>query len=294
VRKHFEVARDLGHLKNVTDLVVGPGDAQKVPRRELLVLATGTQGEPPAALSKLARGEHRDLDLEPGDTVILSSRIIPGLERSVFAVMDDLARQGLHVLHRKTHPGVHVSGHAYREEQRMLLEWLRPKSFVPVHGTFGMLRAHGALARETGVENVAVVENGAVLELRHGKVEVAGAIEAGRVFVAHGGVALDGLMRRDRIRMGEIGLVACALPITKRLKLVGRPRLEARGFLPEGDEDELLDECTEYLRSDFRRFGHEDDSEEAIEDRARRVIRRFFWKTLRRKPEVVAMTVRAR
>ena len=298
VHKHFELARELGHLKGVSDLLVRPENARKVPRHQLLVLAIGTQGEPPAALAKFARGEHRDLDLEPGDTVIMSSRVIPGLERSVFTVREDLARIGVEVHHRATDPGVHVSGHAYREEQRMLLEWLRPKSFLPVHGTWGMLQAHAELARETGVEASLPVENGAVVELRPGSLRVVGSVEADRVFIAHGGVAVDPVMRRDRMRMSELGLVGAALPVEvhrkKGIRLVGEPRLEARGFLGEDDEDELLDECTEYLRDDFRRFGHEDGSLEAAEDRARRVIRRFFWKTLRRKPEVVAMALEVR
>ena len=295
VRKHFELARELGHLKNVSSLVVDPGDGRKVPRDRLLVLATGTQGEPPAALSKLARGEHRDLDLEAGDTVIFSSRVIPGLERSVLAVREALERQGIHVHHRRSDPGVHVSGHAYRGEQQMLIEWLRPKSFLPVHGTWGMLQEHARIAESAGVEDTLVVENGALVELREGSLRVVGAVEADRVHVAHGGVALDPTMRRDRIRMGELGLVTAALPIAlhrkRGLKMVDAPRLEARGFLPEEAEDELLDECTEYLRDDFRRFGHEDESLEAAEDRARRVIRRFFWRTLRRKPEVVALAL---
>jgi mRNA degradation ribonuclease J1/J2 len=101
-------------------------------------------------------------------------------------------------------------------------------------------------------------------------------------------------MRRDRIRMGELGLIAVALPVQlgrKKKRLTGPPRLEARGFLPEELEDELLDECTEYLRDDFRKWGHEDETLEAVEDRARRVIRRFFWKALRRKPEVVPIAL---
>lgn len=295
VRKHFELARELGHLKNVSDLLVRPSDAQKLPRNELLVLATGTQGEPPAALSKLARKEHRDLDLEAGDTVVFSSRIIPGLERSVFAVRDQLARIGVTVHHRRTDPGVHVSGHAYRDEQRMLIEWLRPKCFLPVHGTYGMLREHAQLARDTGVESVVAIENGAIVELKRDELSVVGSVESGRAYIAHGGVAVDDLMRRDRIRMGELGMIAVALPVQlgrkKKPRLAGPPRLEARGFLPEEVEDELLDECTEYLRDDFRRFGHEDETLEAVEDRARRVIRRFFWKSIRRKPEVVPIAI---
>ena len=295
VRKHFELARELGHLKNVSDLVVHPADARKLPRSELLVLATGTQGEAPAALAKLARKEHRDLDLEPGDSVVFSSRIIPGLERSVFAVRDQLARIGVTVHHRKSDPGVHVSGHAYRDEQRMLIEWLRPKCFLPVHGTYGMLQEHAQLARDTGVDQVVAVENGAVVELRAERLEVVGAVESGRAYIAHGGVTVDSLMRRDRIRMGELGMIAVALPVQlgrkKRPRLSGPPRLEARGFVPEAVEDDLLDDCTEYLRDDFRRFGHEDESLEAVEDRARRVIRRFFWKALRRKPEVVPIAI---
>ena len=295
VQKHFQLARELGHLKNVSDLVIRPEQARKTPRDQLLVLATGTQGEPPAALSKLARGEHRDLDLEEGDTVIMSSRVIPGLERSVFAVRDDLTRKGIVVHHRATDPGVHVSGHAYREEQQMLIEWLRPRHFLPVHGTYGMLQAHGALARDTGVDDVVVVENGAVVELRPESLEVVGAVDSGRVFVAHGGVALDSLMRRDRMRMSELGIIVVALTVEvhrkKGVRLIGPPRLEARGFVPEKDEEDVLDECTEYLRSDFRRFGHEDRSLEEAEDRARRVIRRFFWKSLRRKPEVLSMAL---
>ena len=289
--KHFDLARELGYLRGVSDLIVPPAKARGVPRRELLVLATGTQGEPPAALAKLARSEHRDLDLESGDTVILSSRVIPGSERSVYALLDALARRDIVVHHRRSDPKVHVSGHAHRQEQRMLLEWLKPRCFLPVHGTYGHLTQHGALARELGVDSVLVAENGAVIELGD-QLTVVGSVASGRRHIAVGAVALDEQMRRDRMRMSELGLVTAALPADDRWRLTGAPRLEARGFLPEEEEDALLDDCTQYLRDELR--GARSESADALEDHARRAIRRFFWKTTRRKPEVVAMAMRVR
>jgi ribonuclease J len=220
VRKHSELGRRLGWLDWSSDRVVAPEIAATLPKRRVLYLATGTQAEPRAALARLAAGEHPDLQLEQGDRVILSSRVIPGAERAVFDMQDRLLARGVELVTRLTHPAIHVSGHAHRGEQRRLLELVRPRSFVPVHGTLSHLRRHAELATEVGVEDTLVLRNGERAALGSGGLARLSPIVTGRVHRGAGAVlerpVLDG--RRD---LGRGGIVVA---------LVHRP---ARGGAPK-------------------------------------------------------------
>lgn len=286
VENHATVARQLKHLRGFSDLLVSQDSARSIPRESLLVIATGTQGEKPAALSRLARGEHRALDLEAGDSVILSSRIIPGLEKLVYEMIDDLERRGVHVHHRKSDPEVHVSGHACRDELRALIDMVQPRSFLPVHGAFHHLRHHGALARECGVEDVLVVENGARLEL-NGRLERVGDAPSGRVHIDWN-EPLDDQMLRDRMLMAELGfaLVAVAFSGDRVISV----EVEARGFLRE-DQEDLLDDAAEFVDRELKSKGRRYDGPDDVERGARRALKRFFGRELGRKPIVVSVAV---
>src|SRR5262249_2893369 len=154
-----------------SDLVWPADRARELPRRSILAIATGTQGEAAAALARLSRGDHPALDVGKGDTVVLSSRIIPGREPEVFQIFGDLVRRGVALRTWATDRGVHVSGHACRAEQRRMIELVVPRAFVPVHGTMHHLVQHAELARGLGVPSVCVLENGDVAEVKEGTVE---------------------------------------------------------------------------------------------------------------------------
>ncbi len=207
VRRHADVARQLGWLDWSSDLVVAPEVAASLPPRRLLYVATGTQGEPRGALARLAASDHPELRLGPGDRVVLSSRVIPGAEQRVFAMQDDLLRLGVDLVTRLTEPGIHVSGHAHRDEQRRLLELVRPQSFLPVHGTLLHLRRHAELAREVGVEDTLVLQNGERAVLGPDGLSRGGAFASGRVAIG-GGRAIPSEVIRERRELGRSGLVA--------------------------------------------------------------------------------------
>ncbi|GAC1542763.1 MAG: ribonuclease J [Polyangiales bacterium] len=195
VHTHVRVSTETGYLAIPPDLLVSIDDAARVPRRELLVVATGSQAEPRAALARLALDDHPRLRLEPGDTVVLSARAIPGNDVAVMRMIGDLYRRGCHVRIKETDPALHTSGHAHRDEQRAMIDWVRPGAFVPVHGTRHHLERHAALAREAGVADVLVVENGEIAEAAADGVRKVGTTRVGRVAVDPAGPIPDAVLR---------------------------------------------------------------------------------------------------
>ncbi len=190
VRKHVEIAQAHGWLPDMSSLLVPAEQAAQLPREKLLVIATGTQGEPEAALARLAYQSQRYLELEPGDFVILSSRVIPGNEIAVRGIVDALLERGIEVRDRRSDPGLHVSGHAAQDEQRALIQLLRPEAFVPIHGTPAHLERHERLAEEEQVATTLIIENGHVLEVGADTLDRVSTIHTGRVYLDADGEAL--------------------------------------------------------------------------------------------------------
>ncbi len=279
---HARIAEKLGLLPKPLPTYISPDLAQAVPRNKLLVIASGSQAEPLAALARIAARNHHHLKLEPGDTVLLSSRIIPGRERGVHTLIDNLERQGLRVLQRFDDPKIHVSGHACREEQRKLITTVRPRCFVPVHGTFHHLRRHAELAREMGVPDVQVIENGAVLELDEAGTRIAEPTETGRVHVQAGN-ALDDVVLRDRTLLSQVGIVMLTLNIDRRGELRERPRVLTRGVIWEDEERALLARIAADLQRVLGRVPLP-ASDETLRDVACRTARNLFREELGFRP----------
>lgn len=212
VRRHADVGRRLGWLDWPSELVVAPEIAANLPARRVLYLATGTQAEPRGALWRLATGQHSELRLGAGDLVVMSSRVIPGAERAVFAMQDALVRNGVKLVTRTTDPGIHVSGHAHRGEQERLIELVRPASFVPVHGTLQHLLRHAELARSLGVDDTWVMLNGDRIELGAEPLKRLGSVVSGQVSIA-GGWPLGPEVLRQRRELGRAGLVVVVLGV---------------------------------------------------------------------------------
>ncbi|HEX6765698.1 MAG TPA: ribonuclease J [Polyangiaceae bacterium] len=208
---HAGVAREIGRVAWRSDLVVSPEQAEKMPRERVLVLAGGTQAEHGSAMRRLSLGAHPALRVEAGDTVIFSSRAIPGNERAVFGMMNDLLRLGARVHSRATDPAVHTSGHPGRTELERMLALVRPRCFVPVHGTLHHLLRHAELARRLGVSDAVVVEDGTPVVCDGRKLAKEPAVRHGKVMVAKGGEALSDDALRGRAELGRSGIVVVAL-----------------------------------------------------------------------------------
>jgi ribonuclease J len=245
MRKNANIARNLGYMNVPDDLVLRPNELAELPRHEQLILCTGSQGEPMSAMTRIAYNDHPGVQVEAGDTVIISAKPIPGNELRVHDAINRLARMGAEVLHEDNAP-VHVSGHGRAEELRTIISLLRPKAVMPVHGEFRMLAAHAQLAREGGIpeEGIILAENGSVIELSERGAHIVDQVQAGMTFVDGLGVGdIHDVALRDRRRLSEDGILIVVATLSGsngRGGLTAAPELIARGF---GDgADALLEE----------------------------------------------------
>ena len=293
MRTHARVAAEHAYLRDAAHLMVEPDEAQDLPPHRLLVLATGTQGEPFAAMARLAAGAHPQLTLAAGDLVLFSSRIIPGNEQSVSRMINGLLRRGVQVRHGRTDPGIHVSGHAHNAEQQRLVELTRPQSFMPVHGTLHHLLRHAELARSWGVGDTLVAENGAVVELTADSLRIKAHTPVGRVHV-DAGEELSDVVLRDRALLAELGIAVVVALFDRSGKLVRTPEVLTRGVLHEELEADLLIQAGEYVEDELDSIKSPrlllDDEE--LRDRSRRALKRFLGRRLGRKPLTYGVVVR--
>jgi ribonuclease J len=274
LQTHARIAEKLGLLPNPLPTFISGDAAQSTPRDRLVVIASGSQAEPQAALARLALGTHHLLQLAPDDTVVLSSRVIPGRERAIHTLIDNLERLGVRVVQRFDDPKLHVSGHACRDEQRRLIELLRPRTFVPVHGTFHHLKRHAALAREAGVKDTFVIENGAVLEVFPDGAQPLEGVQSGRVHI-QAGTALPEVVLRDRMLMAEVGIVVISLAADDRGALLAPPRLLTRGVVWEDKERDLLSDIRGRIEHALQPVETPRD-DETLRDVACRAVRRYL------------------
>jgi ribonuclease J len=254
MRKNANIARTLGYMDVPEDLILRPHELAELPRNEQLILCTGSQGEPMSAMTRIAYNDHPAVQVEAGDTVIISAKPIPGNELRVHDAINRLAKIGAEVLHEDNAP-VHVSGHGRAEELRTIIGLLRPRAVMPVHGEFRMLAAHAQIAREGGVpeEGIVLAENGSVVELRDGVARIVDEVQAGVTFVDGLGVGdVHDVALRDRRKLAEDGVLIVVATLAEHDSggLTAAPELIARGF-GEGAEpllDELREEASRVLR----------------------------------------------
>lgn len=272
VIKHTETAVALGLLPPIDALLVAPEAVDALPRERVLILTGGTQGEPGSALARLAREDHAHVHLEADDTVILSSRIIPGNELRVMDIVNRLERRGLHVVTRAEHPEVHASGHASREEQRAMIQIVQPQAFVPVHGTHYHRRRHVELALETGIEQTLLIENGSVLEVTRHALRIIDRIPVGRVYV-DGKQSLSSDLIEERRAMGARGAVTILLSLRSG-RLKSFPRVSSRGVFEIAERARVERRLEEHVRNRLKgqRFATPDEAEEAAIEVARRFL----------------------
>jgi ribonuclease J len=242
--ENAKMARKLGYLEIPDDRVVTIDDALRMDPKKVVLMSTGTQGEPSSILGRLSTGTNRHFDVIPDDTIVLSSHPIPGNEESVYRTINRLFRRGANVIYEPIAP-VHVSGHASQEEMKLLLHLVKPKFFVPIHGELRHLRQHAAMAQELGIpeENIVVVENGQAIEFDDGKMHLGERIPGGYVFVDGSGVGDVGpSVMREREALARDGIVVISLVVDKQSgRLREEPEIITRGFVYKNEAEDLLD-----------------------------------------------------
>ncbi|MEW6269893.1 MAG: ribonuclease J [Thermodesulfobacteriota bacterium] len=285
------LAGELGYLTLPKGGLLSLDDALRLPPRDVTVLISGSQGEPTSALSRLSDGQYKQLTVSPGDAVILSSRVIPGNERSVHALLNRLAKRGA-VIHSGERAQVHVSGHAYREELRTMIQLVEPRHFIPVHGEYRQLDEHRRLAAEMGIplDRCHLLEDGDVLEFDDGGVRRGERVVAGRVLVDGSGEGEVGLeVLRDRRHLSEDGFVVAVVAIHQQTgEVTSGPELITRGVLREDESPEVLDDAKTAVLEKLREITPESRADLVeVEEEVRRVLKRYFSRTRGRRPLIV-------
>ena len=248
--RNVQIARELGYLDLPQAMYVDQRDVNQIPDGDIVILTTGSQGEPLAALSRIAAGTHRTIEVGPGDVVVISAHPIPGNERGVSRTINGLMKRGAEVIYTPLR-AVHVSGHAAQEEQKLVLSLLKPKFLVPVHGEFRMLRHHAETAVSMGIprENIFVLENGDRMEFRDGKARKIESVSAGMFLVDAGTVAdTSESIMRERQQLSEEGMFIVVARINAQSgELLGPPDVISRGFVDPQAQNGLVDESIEIV-----------------------------------------------
>jgi ribonuclease J len=286
-----EIAQDLGYIDPPTGLIIHPGEIKNTPANKLCILISGTQGEPMSALSRAAVDNHKFAKIDPGDTVLLSSRVIPGNEKAIYRVIDHLERRDAKVIHDDgTHGLIHVSGHGSQEELRMMINLVRPKFFVPVHGDYRHLKRHVELALATGVpEKVLLLEDGDVLTVDKESAQKTGKVTTGRVCIDNNSTAdvVEDTVIRDRKHLGEDGVFLPIIAINKRTGQVeGVPEITTRGFA--ADDPELLRNARDIVARTLELSSDEERRDYGVmKDKIRGDLKRFLQKNANRRPLIM-------
>ena len=289
---NLAIAKKLGYVDVPPDIVISLEESLRLPPHKIVILATGTQGEPSAALSRMARHRHRQISIRKGDTVIMSAQTIPGNEEMVYRTINRLYQRGAHVIYDLIAP-IHVSGHASQEEQKLLINLIRPKFLVPIHGELRHLHAHARLARAMGMpaDNVLVVENGYILEFTSEQAFVGERVPGGYVFVDGIGVGDVGpTLLRERDQLARDGFVIIVVPLGKDNHLSAPPQIVTRGFVFQPEAEDLLSEMSAQAAKTLDDCTLMQDAD--IENRLCKQIKDYIYAETRRRPVVIAVLTR--
>ncbi|HVR88562.1 MAG TPA: ribonuclease J [Candidatus Limnocylindria bacterium] len=292
MENYTRTARELGYLEYPEGAIVNPNEIGKLPDHELCIITTGSQGEPTSALSRMALGDHRHVAVKEGDTVVMSANPIPGNEELVSRTVDNLFKLGAEVIYDASNRP-HVSGHASQEELKLLLNILRPKHFVPIHGEYRMLVRHARLAIDLGVapENSFVITNGDVLEIGDRGARVGDHVPTGQVYVDGLGVGdVSQAVMRDRLSIGSEGVFLVVVTIEHQTgAVVAGPDITTRGFVPEQDATALLEEAKEKVLEGLSRAqtGPHLAESSALKDAIHESLASFLYEKTKRRPMVL-------
>ncbi len=287
-----KIARELGYLRIADENIIDAYSVDEIPEDKIVVLCTGSQGEPLSALSRMANGEHKSLSITANDTVIISATPVPGNEKSVQGIINSLAKVGCEI-YDKSNALVHVSGHGSQEELKLMLAMTHPTYFMPVHGEAIHLRAHAKLAVQMGIpeENIFVEDNGDTLEMRGGVVRRGVPVESGIVYV-------DGLrigdtepaVLRDRQKLSQDGIVTCVIAISSRSHEVDEVEISSRG-VSFANDDELINGAQESVRASINNASSGGSSIESLRKTARNNLSNYLWSKTHTRPMVIPVVM---
>ena len=296
MEQNTAIAVELGYLDPRDGTLVKKDQLQRLPKDKLVVMTTGSQGEPMSGLTRMSNRDHRSITIEPGDTVIVSASPIPGNEEAVAKTIDNLFKEGAMVMYEPMQH-CHVSGHGSREELKLMLNLVKPRHFIPVHGEYRMLVQHALLAEDSGVDvdKIFVLENGQVVEFDGVRGRLAGSVTAGAVLVD--GIAaidgIDGVVLRDRRMLASDGVVMVALTVDSQTgQAVSGPDLVGRGFLSDPD-DPVMEAARGHLAQALRQAPRDEHAAEAgyLKAKIRDTLSRFFFDRTKRRPMIMPIVM---
>jgi len=288
---NVRIASELGYLHIPDGSLVRLEEIRDLPPDRVLILTTGSQGEPLSAISRMAMGEHKQIQVQEGDTVIISAKVIPGNEKSIARTINHLFKRGAEVIYQEI-ASIHVSGHPAREELKLMLNLVRPRFFVPIHGEYRHLHFHADLAEEVGIprDHIFLPENGDVMEFGPEFGRFAGKVTAGRVLVDGKGIGDVGeTVLRDRQHLSQDGIVIVIVGFDKQTgAVVSGPEIVSRGFVYHKESDELLEAAKQLVLTVLEGCSQEEKSEmEFIKPRIRNVLRKFLYREIKRRPMIL-------
>jgi ribonuclease J len=296
MEQNIAIALELGYLDPRDGTLTGKEGLQRLSKDRLVVMTTGSQGEPMSGLTRMSNRDHRNITVEPGDTVIISASPIPGNEEAVAKTIDNLFKEGA-MVHYEPLVHCHVSGHASREELKLMLGLVKPRHFIPVHGEYRMLVQHGLLAEGAGVpvDGIFVLENGQVVEFDGTRARLAGSVPAGAVLVD--GIAaidgVDGVVLRDRRALASDGVVMVALTVDRATgQAVSGPDLVGRGFLPDPDDPVMAAACRHLTEALLQPVADAHAAEAGyLKAKIRDTLSRFFFERTKRRPMILPIVM---
>jgi len=286
-----QIALDLGYLKIPQNTWLRLEDLDKLKDDEVVIITTGSQGEPMSVLSRIAIDEHKHIKVREGDTVILSAKMIPGNERSIGKIINHLFRRGANVIYEKVSE-VHVSGHASKEELKLMLNLVRPKYFMPVHGEYRHLVYHSMLARKLDIpkENIFILKNGDILEISDKEAKRNGRVNSGRIFIDGKGMGgVEEMVLRDRLRLAHDGIVLILLGIEKLTgNIVSGPDIISRGFVLEDASQEVITNVKKLLTDTIKELDKELISDTSLlKAKMRSTLKKYLRNTMERRPMIL-------
>lgn len=285
------IAQELGYLKIPQGILLDIEQIDKLPANRVVIITTGSQGEPMSALTRIAMAEHRQLEIAKGDTVIISANPIPGNEKSVGKIINHLFKEGATVVY-EPHLGIHTSGHAKQEELKLLLNLTKPKYFIPIHGEHRMLMKHAELAESTGIpkENICITEIGLVLEFDKSGLRVTDRVTSGQVFVDGLGVGdVGNIVLRDRRQLSSDGIVVVVVTINgKNGEVISGPDIVTRGFVYVRESEQLIEEARGRVRQVLMECEEQGIKEWGVlKQSMREVLFRYFYEKTKRRPMIL-------
>lgn len=287
------ISQELGYIRISDGMLIEPEEVNKMAADRVVILSTGSQGEPMSALTRMARNTHRKVDILPGDTVVISATPIPGNEKYVGRIVDDLFRLGANVIYGPgSISGVHVSGHGSQEELKLMLNLIKPKYFMPIHGEYRMLRMHGQLAEHVGVEkeNIFICDIGETLEIQNGAARKAGKVSCGNILIDGLGVGdVGNIVLRDRKLLSQDGILVVVVTLSKQDgKIVSGPDIISRGFVYVRESEGLLDEANKIVSNTLTKLMSENVNEWAsLKTNVKEALGRFLYEQTRRRPMIL-------